>query len=65
MQTDQTDVNLHYLRDRGVVVVRGRQEHAESAAALLLSKLHGGGELDENGVREVDRERDRERDGER
>ncbi|CAM9955247.1 unnamed protein product [Ectocarpus sp. 8 AP-2014] len=50
MQANQTDVNLHFLRDRGVVVVRGRQEHAESAAALLLSKLHGGGELDENGI---------------
>ncbi|CBJ31454.1 expressed unknown protein [Ectocarpus siliculosus] len=50
MQANQTDVNLHFLRDRGVVVVRGRQKHAESAATLLLSKLHGGGELDENGM---------------
>ena len=50
IQAKEPGVHLQYLRERRVVVVRGRREKAERAAALLRAVVHGGG-LDGNGVR--------------
>ncbi|CAM9601896.1 unnamed protein product [Scytosiphon promiscuus] len=49
IQSRDTDINFHYLRERRVVVVRGTRERAEKAAALLQATLHSGG-LDANGM---------------
>ncbi|CAM9539563.1 unnamed protein product, partial [Laminaria digitata] len=49
IQEEQPDVNFHYVRDRRVVLVRGRKERTEWSAALLQASLYGGG-LDANGV---------------
>lgn len=50
VQAKEPEVNFQFFRERGVVVVRGKQEAAERAAGLLQSALHGGG-TDGNGVR--------------
>lgn len=54
IQAEHTDVNFHYVRDRRVVLVRGRKERTEWSAALLQATLYGGG-LDVNRVREISR----------
>lgn len=50
VQAKEPEVHLQYLRERRVVVVRGRREKAERVAALLQVAVHGGG-LDRDGVR--------------
>eukprot|EP00903_Cladosiphon_okamuranus_P007059 g6862.t1 len=48
-QAKQPDVHFQYLRDRRVVLVRGRREVVERAAKLLQATVHGGG-LDGHGA---------------
>ncbi len=51
VQAKEPEIHLQYLRERRVVVVRGRREKAERVAALLQVVVHGGG-LDRDGVRQ-------------